>query len=337
MALIEVRELSKAFRVRRPGSGARAKVARMFHPAYETRQAVDGVSFDIDGGEIVGYLGANGAGKSTTVKCLAGILVPDGGTVRVAGLDPVRERIRLARRIGVVFGQKTALWWDLPVAETFTLLRAIYEVPPDRYRTTLDTLTELLGLADLLHIPVRQLSLGQRVRADLAAAFLHGPDVLFLDEPTIGLDAMVKSNVRRFIKDIRTASGVTVLLTTHDLADLEQLCDRLVIIDRGRVLFAGSVEETLHRFAPYVRVMVEFAEDIAGSVRVPQARATATADGRHLTLEVPRGDGAAAAVTSYLLDRFPVRDLRLTDPSIEDVVRVLYEGASGAPDEPAHV
>ncbi|PRY58632.1 ABC transporter ATP-binding protein [Glycomyces artemisiae] len=320
MALIEVDGLVKHYRVRKPGRSVR----RLFTRHSELKEAVRGIDLRVDAGEVVGYLGPNGAGKSTTIKCLCGIMAPDAGRIRVAGLDPSRRRLELARRIGVVFGQKTALWWDLPVTESFELLRAIYDVPRERHRRRLDELTALLGLDEFAHVPVRQLSLGQRVRSDLAAALLHDPQVLFLDEPTIGLDAAAKSGVRRFVREIR-ARGVAVLLTTHDLGDIEELCDRIVILDRGSVLFEGSVDEALGRYAPHSRVIVEFSRDVQGTIEVPFADSLHRRDDRQAEIVFKRAEETAAAVTRHLLDAYPVRDLRITEPSIEDVVKSLYE------------
>ncbi len=216
-----------------------------------TVAAVDGISLRVEPGELCGYIGPNGAGKSTTVKMLTGILVPSSGTIRVAGLDPQRRRVELARRIGVVFGQRTQLWWDLPLVDSFELLRHVYRVPAERYRTNLAAFVELLDLGPFLHTPVRQLSLGQRMRGDLTAALLHDPEILYLDEPTIGLDVLSKARVREFLAEVNAERGVTVLLTTHDLDDVERLCSRLVVIDRGRVIEDGSVAAIKDRFAGF--------------------------------------------------------------------------------------
>ncbi|MGH3071654.1 MAG: ABC transporter ATP-binding protein, partial [Gaiellaceae bacterium] len=223
--MIQLRDVYKRFVVR-------AKTGRLRRERREVR-AVDGISYEIEPGAMVGYLGPNGAGKSTTVKMLTGILVPSAGEIRVAGLDPSRQRIELTRRIGVVFGQRSQLWWDLPLADSFDLLRHIYRVPAARHRENLDRFTEVLGLGPFLDTPVRQLSLGQRMRGELTAALLHDPEVIFLDEPTIGLDVVAKQRVRQFLVELNRERGVTVLLTTHDLGDIERLCSRLVVIDQG--------------------------------------------------------------------------------------------------------
>ncbi|MFF7228683.1 ATP-binding cassette domain-containing protein, partial [Streptomyces sioyaensis] len=232
--LIEVDGVEKVFSVRR-------KAGRLRRVREEVR-AVDGISFRVSRGEMVGYIGPNGAGKSTTIKMLTGILVPSGGRLRVAGLDPARERTRLARRIGVVFGQRTTLWWDLPLKDSYELVRRMYRVPDAVYRANLERCVELLDLAPLLAVPVRQLSLGQRMRGDIAAALLPDPEVLYLDEPTIGLDVISKAKVRAFLHEVNAERGTTVLLTTHDLTDIEQLCCRVMVIDHGRLVYDGGLD-----------------------------------------------------------------------------------------------
>jgi ABC-2 type transport system ATP-binding protein len=232
--LIELDDVGKTFTVYR-------KAGRVRRRRTEVR-AVDGVTLAVEAGTMVGYIGPNGAGKSTTIKMLIGILVPSRGTVRVDGRDPSRDRVDVARRIGVVFGQRTQLWWDLPLADSFALLRHVYRVPAADHRGRLSHLTDLLDIGPFLATPVRQLSLGQRMRGELVAALLHDPAILFLDEPTIGLDVVSKEAVRGFLAELNRERGTTVLLTTHDLVDVERLCDRLLIIDRGRVIEDGTVE-----------------------------------------------------------------------------------------------
>src|SRR4051812_19780537 len=227
-------------------SGSSSARAR-FRRTRRNVEAVDGISFRVERGELLGYLGPNGAGKSTTVKMLTGILVPSDGHVRVAGLEPSRQRIQLARRIGAMFGQRVQLWWDLPLVESFELLRHIYRVPADRYRANLARFRDVLDLDPFLHTPDRQLSLGQRIRGELTAAMLHEPELLFLDEPTIGLDVVAKQRVRDFLVEINRERGVTVLLTTHDLGDIERLCERLLVIDQGSLIGDGGIGELKER------------------------------------------------------------------------------------------
>ena len=247
MDFIELDGVEKVFDVRR-------KTGFMRRERREVR-AVDGISFRVPRGEMVGYIGPNGAGKSTTIKMLTGILTPSGGRLRVAGIDPSRERTRLAHRIGVVFGQRTTLWWDLPLRDSYRLMHRMYRIPDSRYRENLDRCVELLDLGALLEVPVRQLSLGQRMRGDIAAALLHDPEVLYLDEPTIGLDVVSKAKVRGFLRDLNAERSTTVLLTTHDLTDIEQLCKRVMVIDHGRLVYDGALAG-LHEVGESERTLV---------------------------------------------------------------------------------
>jgi ABC-2 type transport system ATP-binding protein len=239
--MIEVESIVKTFRIRERNTGLASSIHSLFFPKYKTFTAVDKVSFQIQSGELVGYIGQNGAGKSTTIKLLTGILTPDSGKIRIHGLDPAKERKKNAFQIGAVFGQRTQLWWDLPVAESFLLIRSIYRIPEREYRRNLDEFVELLGMSDILKTPARKLSLGQRMKADLAASLLHNPKVLFLDEPTIGLDILVKEKVRNFIKEINQRNKVTILLTTHDVEDLETLANRILLLDSGKIRYDGSL------------------------------------------------------------------------------------------------
>ena len=313
MSVIEVRDLTRTFVVRER-RGVLRREARMVH-------AVADVSFDVEAGEAVGYIGPNGAGKSTTIKMLTGILVPTSGSLTVAGLDPSRSRTELARRIGVVFGQRTGLWWDLPLRDSFELLRRIYRVPVPTYRRNLAAFVELLDLQDLLSQPVRQLSLGQRMRGDIVAALLHDPQILYLDEPTIGLDLLSKQRLRGFLRDLNDERGTTILLTTHDLVDIEQVCRRVMVIDRGRLAFDGDFA-ALHAAGEATRmVVVDFAEPL-DAVSVPGATVTRV-DGVRQWLTVPAG-AATGPVVAALASAHKVADLSIREPSIEDVLPHLY-------------
>ena len=287
-------------------------------------EAVAGIDLEIERGSLVGYLGPNGAGKSTTVKMLTGILVPTAGRVRVAGLDPSRQRIELARRIGVMFGQRVQLWWDLPLADSFELLRHVYRVPAARHRENLAAFRELLELDGFLATPVRQLSLGQRIRGELTAAMLHDPELLFLDEPTIGLDVVARARVREFLTTVNRERGVTVLLTTHDLADVERLCSRMIIIDRGRLIWDGTVDELKRRYGPERTLVVDL-EETAPPLDVPAARVTRV-DGPRQWLTFRRDEVSAAQLASAVAERAPLVDLALEEPDIEDIVRRIYRG-----------
>jgi viologen exporter family transport system ATP-binding protein len=291
-----------------------------FRRRRRTVEAVDGISFRVDRGELLGYLGPNGAGKSTTVKMLIGILVPTSGHVRVAGLEPSRQRIELARRIGAMFGQRIQLWWDLPLADSFELLRHIYRIPADRYRQSLGRFREILDLDPFLQTPVRQLSLGQRIRGELTAAMLHEPELLFLDEPTIGLDVVAKQRVREFLHEINTQRGVTVLLTTHDLGDIERLCDRLLVIDHGSLIWDGGMTELKARYGGERTLIVDLEEPVA-PLELAGARVERV-DGPRQWL---RFRGSAADLTARVAAAAPLVDLQVKEPDIEEIVRRIYE------------
>ncbi|HWI54432.1 MAG TPA: ATP-binding cassette domain-containing protein [Desulfobacteria bacterium] len=248
MAVIEARGLTKEFRIFRRREGVAGAFRDLFFRDYKTLTAVNGIDMTVEHGEMVGYIGANGAGKSTTIKMLTGILVPTSGTVSVNGYIPYKEREVYTMGIGVVFGQRSQLWWDIAVIESYKLLRRIYNVSKEDFEQRLHYFNELLGLENFLHLPVRKLSLGQRMRCDLVAALLHNPQILFLDEPTIGLDVLAKAKIRDFLKQINREYNTTVILTTHDLGDIEALCSRVAIIDKGRMLFDGQVEELYRRW-----------------------------------------------------------------------------------------
>jgi ABC-2 type transport system ATP-binding protein len=317
--VIELDQVEKTFSVR-------VKRGRLRRERREVR-AVDGISFRVEPGELVGYVGPNGAGKSTTVKMLTGILVPSGGRISVAGLDPSRRRIQLARRIGVVFGQRVQLWWDLPLRDSFELLRHIYRVPHERWRANLDRFSEVLELDAFLETPVRQLSLGQRMRGELTAAMLHDPEILFLDEPTIGLDVVAKVRVREFLAEVNRERQVTVLLTTHDLADIERLCSRLLIIDHGRVIYDGTIERLIERYGEERTLVVDL-EQAAPPLEVDGARVVRV-EGPRQWLRFRRDEVTAARLTAAVAERAPLVDLTVEEPDIEDVVRRIYaEGAS---------
>ncbi|MFJ6846205.1 ATP-binding cassette domain-containing protein [Streptomyces griseoluteus] len=284
-------------------------------------RAVDSISFTVARGKMVGYIGPNGAGKSTTIKMLTGILTPSSGRLRVAGIDPARERTRLASRIGVVFGQRTTLWWDLPLADSYRLAHRMYRIPDARYRENLARCVELLDLGDLLDVPVRQLSLGQRMRGDIAAALLHDPEVLYLDEPTIGLDVVSKAKVRGFLKELNAERGTTVLLTTHDLTDIEQLCSRVMVIDHGRLVYDGSLTG-LHAAGEGERTLVVDLERELPPVEVPSARVVRV-EGPRQWLAFPAGQSAAPLV-AHLAAVYPLVDLSVREPDIEAVIAKMY-------------
>ncbi len=318
--LIDVRDLERTFDVRRRVEGRRRRVR-------DSVLAVHDLTFSVDAGEMVGYIGPNGAGKSTTIKMLTGILVPTGGQVRVAGLDPSRDRLELARRIGVVFGQRSTLWWDLPLRDSFDLLQKMYRIAPARYRDNLDRFVDLLDLGDQLDTPVRQLSLGQRMRGDITAALLHDPEVLYLDEPTIGLDVVSKGRLREFLRALNDERGTTLVLTTHDLQDIEALCDRVIVIDHGTSVFDGPLAG-LHEQGGSTRTLVVDLVDEAPPIEVPGA-VVRRVEGPRQWLAFPT-DLSAAPIVAAVASAYDVADLSIQEPAIEDVIRDLYSrGAVG--------
>ncbi|MEU4084282.1 ABC transporter ATP-binding protein [Streptomyces aureus] len=313
--LIELDGVEKVFDVRRRTGFLRGERRQV--------RAVDSISFTVRRGEMVGYIGPNGAGKSTTIKMLTGILTPSGGRLRVAGLDPSRERTRVARRIGVVFGQRTTLWWDLPLIDSYRLMHRMYRVPDARFRENLDRCVELLELGELLEVPVRQLSLGQRMRGDIAAALLHDPEVLYLDEPTIGLDVVSKVRVREFLRDLNAERGTTVLLTTHDLTDIEQLCRRVMVIDHGRLMYDGALSG-LHAVGESERTLVVDLERELPPIEAESARVVKV-EGPRQWLAFPAGTSAAPLVARIAAD-YPLVDLSVREPDIEAVISRMYAG-----------
>jgi ABC-2 type transport system ATP-binding protein len=312
--LIDVRDLERTFDVRRRVEGRRRRVR-------DSVLAVHDLTFSVMAGEMVGYIGPNGAGKSTTIKMLTGILVPTGGQVRVAGLDPSRDRVELARRIGVVFGQRSTLWWDLPLRDSFDLLQKMYRIAPARYRDNLARFVDLLDLGDQLDTPVRQLSLGQRMRGDITAALLHDPEVLYLDEPTIGLDVVSKGRLREFLRALNDERGTTLVLTTHDLQDIEALCDRVIVIDHGTSVFDGPLAG-LHEQGGSTRTLVVDLVDEAPPIEVLGA-VVRRVEGPRQWLSFP-AEASAAPVVAAVAAAYDVADLSIHEPDIEDVIRELY-------------
>jgi ABC-2 type transport system ATP-binding protein len=327
--MIHIHDLHKDFRVYRHHRGGLGALRNLVTREFQLVRAVDGVSFDIARGELVGYLGPNGAGKSTTIKILTGILVPTSGEVNVDGRTPWQQRKEHVAHIGVVFGQRTSLWWDLPVVESFDLLRHIYRVPDERFRQNMALFEELLEMGPFLNTPVRGLSLGQRMRADLAAALLHDPPLLFLDEPTIGLDVVAKERIRQFIRAINRERGTTIILTTHDLGDVEKLCERVIMIDHGRLMYDGPLAELRSRFGGGRVLVVDF-ETAPGEAELAQhplpGAELVRIEGQRAWFRVPQANGRMAELMPVLFRDYRVRDVSVEDPEIEEIVRRIYEG-----------
>ncbi len=322
--MIDVENLSKTFKVYHHRKGFFGSFVNLVSRKHRTVEAVDDISFSVKRGEIVGYLGPNGAGKSTTIKMLTGILVPSAGEVRVNGYVPHRQRKENAKQIGVVFGQRSHLWFDLPVHESFRLLQRIYRIPEDRYRDNVAVFDALLNLGDFFGTPVRQLSLGQRMRADIAAALLHDPEVLFLDEPTIGLDVVAKARIRQFIEKINAERQVTVVLTTHDLDDVEKLCRRVILIDKARLCFDGDLTTLRERLSTERILSVDYAENYR-DVGVRNAQIISQQDTRVQYRFSPESI-STAEIIGEILRKFRIVDISVQEPDIEELIKTLYEG-----------
>ena len=322
MSQIELEQVCKNFTLRKRQKGWLGAVRGAFTRDTQTIRAVDNVSFTVDEGELVGYIGSNGAGKSTTIKMMSGILTPDSGRVSVMGRVPWRERVRHVASIGVVFGQRSQLWWDTPVIDSFELLRDIYRVSPTDYRRRLDDLTALLDATSLLNTPVRQLSLGQRMKCEFIGALLHGPRILFLDEPTIGLDAVTKLALRDFLIDLNRREGVTMLLTTHDMDDVEALCRRVMVIGKGRLLFSGGMDALRARYAPHRIIRARLAEDRAQLDLI--GAQSVTLNGRDALITFLPEKTPAEQMIARLAAACPLADLTVEAPDIDHLVAEMY-------------
>jgi ABC-2 type transport system ATP-binding protein len=319
-AMIECTDLVRHFVVRR-------KTGRLRRERVEVR-AVDGISFAVGEGESVGYIGANGAGKSTTIKMITGILAPSGGRVQTCGMTPLDRRRELARQVGVVFGQRSQLWWDLPLAESFDLLAAIHRVPGERARQRVAELVDRLELGSFLATPVRQLSLGQRMRGELAAALVHRPRLLVLDEPTVGLDVLSKERLRVFLREEQAEHGRTLLLTTHDMSDIERLCQRVLVVDQGRLAYSGTLAGLAERVGARRVLTVDLAEPAPPLDAIPGTTLMSNEGGLRQRLAFRPDRTTAAAVLAAVSAIAEVRDLTIDEPDIEEVVRDLYAGSA---------
>ncbi len=327
MSLIQVENLTKEFRQAKRKPGISGAIQHMFSPQYTKKRAVDGVNLSIEKGESVAYVGPNGAGKSTTIKMLTGILVPTSGKIIVDGLVPHKQRMENARKIGVVFGQRTQLWWDIPISESLYLLKDIYEIPKDAYQKNMELFTDLLGLNEFMHLSARKISLGQRMRADLAAALLHNPEIVYLDEPTIGLDIAVKLKIRQFIKQVNKENGTTIMLTTHDLDDIEDLCKRLVIIDEGRIIFDGELQAVKDVFAKERTIHFEMRKEIATVAQIVENIPGAILEKNEplqFSIRFDRFKISAGDIIGAVIGQGEVVDIRIDEPQIEQVIRQVY-------------
>ncbi|MXZ09339.1 MAG: ATP-binding cassette domain-containing protein [Gemmatimonadetes bacterium] len=326
MGFITVKNLTKEFRHTKRQEGLIGSITYLFSRNYSLIRAVDNISFEIAEGEVVGYIGRNGAGKSTTIKMLTGILVPTSGKLEVNGIVPHKKRMQNARNIGVVFGQRTQLRWDIPVIETFRLLRDLYEIPKNIYKDNVNLFTEILELEGLLSTPVRKLSLGQRMKCDLAASFLHNPKIVYLDEPTIGLDIVVKESVRKFIKTLNKEQNTTIILTTHDLDDIEDICLRTIAIDKGKIVFDGSIQEIIARFGKYKVLIFEVKElEIMQTDKLPKCMEILEVEAHYLKIRINQEEISSSQAIRYIMNTFDVQDISIEETSIESIVRRLYQ------------
>jgi ABC-2 type transport system ATP-binding protein len=326
MSIISVKNLSKTFKKPIREEGLIGMIKSFFSRKYEEVKAVDDISFDIDEGEIVGYIGANGAGKSTTIKMMCGILHPTGGSVSVDGMDFDGHRQEINREMGVVFGQKTQLWWDIPLIETFKILKSIYEVSDEDYEERFGYLCDLLDMKPFLNQTVRSLSLGQRMRADFAAALIHSPKIVYLDEPTIGLDVLVKDKIRGAIKELNKKYNITVILTTHDMKDIEELCSRIIIIDKGKILYDGKLTDIKYRFGNtktiYIPSNITLDE---GALKEKFGEVTVEAADDRQAIKFSQNDVDLDDMLLYLINNYHIKDFKIEDISIEDITKKLYE------------
>ena len=322
MSFIEVKQISKTFRVAKKKSGLKEAFKSFVKREYLNIKAVDDISFSIEKGEIVGYIGPNGAGKSTTIKILAGILNPDSGDCKIAGMTPWKERVKYVKNIGVVFGQKSQLWWDIPAEDTFDLLRDIYEIPEKEYQATKKDLIERLNLKDIINIPVRQLSLGQRMRCEIAASLLHNPEILFLDEPTIGLDAVSKQLVRDFIKKLNKEKKTTIILTTHDMSDITTLAKRIILIGKGKVLYDGSLKKlkNMYETETYISIKTKDSLSIKKKGIISKKK---NKEGYDLVINTKLI--SISELLKVLSQRISIEDIEILEEPIDKMIVRLYE------------
>lgn len=321
MPIISVNHLSKHFQVHQKEAGLTGSVKSLFSRKYETKKAIDDISFKINEGELVGFIGPNGAGKTTTLKCLSGLLYPTNGKISVLDFNPYNRKPEFLKQIALVMGQKNQLWWDLPALDTFILNKEIYGIPNEQYETVLDELTRLMDAKDIIKVPVKKLSLGQRMKMELMASLIHSPKVLFLDEPTIGLDTLMQRRLREFIKEYNTHFKATIILTSHYMQDVEQLCKRVIIINFGKIIFDGLLSSLIDKYAPYKKVRVLLAE-YADPKKIDLLGEIDKFEYPELVLNVP--NDKTNSVATAILNNFKVEDITIEDPQVEDVIAKVY-------------
>lgn len=328
MSIIQVKNLVKVYKVMQKEKGMIGYLKNLIHPKYKKFTAVDNIDINIEEGELVGYIGENGAGKSTTIKMLTGLLTPTSGEVIVNGIIPNEKRIQNNKNIGAVFGQKTQLWWDLPVIESFKLIKQMYKIPENEYKKNLKRFTEILELEDLLEKQVKNLSLGQKMRCEIAATFLHNPKIVYLDEPTIGLDVLVKENIRKFIKDINKEKNTTVILTTHDLKDIEDVCDRIILLDKGKIIYDGGKQEFKDTYGKYVIaefVIKEKNQNINESITSDAIQIIEETE-NNLKIKFKHDETTIMKVMDEISEYCTIEDIHMKEPELEDILKEIYKG-----------
>jgi len=323
VAVVQVSRLKKFYQVHKKEPGLVGSVKSLFKRKYETVKAVNNISFSINEGELIGFIGPNGAGKTTTLKCLSGLLYPTFGKVDVLGYNPWDRKPEFQKQFALVMGQKNQLWWDLPPTETFILNKEIYEVPDKKYKKTLNELVRLLEVKDILKVQVRKLSLGQRMKCELIAALLHSPKVLFLDEPTIGLDVVMQKKMRDFIKEYNRRYKATIILTSHYMGDVKELCKRVIIIDKGKIVFDGQLSEIIKKFADHKRISITLAKEVDPK-KLEEFGKIKEFEYPKLIISVKRNQ--TSIIAAQVLDKLPVADLNIEEPAIEDIIRELFTG-----------
>lgn len=325
MAIIEVKNLMKTYKIIEKEDGLKGYIKNLLKPKYKEFTAVKGINFSIEEGELVGYIGENGAGKSTTIKMLTGLLTPTSGDILVNGLIPNEKRIENNKNIGAVFGQKTQLWWDLPVIESFRLIKKMYKIPDNEYRQNLKRFTEILELGDLLDKQVKNLSLGQKMRCEIAATFLHNPKIVYLDEPTIGLDVLVKENIRKFIKDINKEKKTTVILTTHDLKDIEDVCDRIILLDKGQIIYDGEKQKFKDTYGKYV-VAELIIKDKKEQIVLEKVEIVEQSENK-LKVKFCHDEITIIKIMEEISKFCTIEDIHMKEAELEDILKEIYKGA----------
>ena len=326
MSIIEVKDLVKTYKIIEKEDGIKGYFKNLINPKYNEFTAVKGINFNIEEGELVGYIGENGAGKSTTIKVLTGLLTPTSGKVIVNGIIPNEKRIENNKNIGAVFGQKTQLWWDLPVIESFRLIKKMYKIPENEYRKNLKKFTEILNLDDLLEKQVKNLSLGQKMRCEIAATFLHNPKIVYLDEPTIGLDVLVKENIRRFIKDINKEKNTTVILTTHDLKDIEDVCDRIILLDKGQIIYDGEKQKFKDTYGQYVTAEFIINSKSANIDNLSNAEILEETESS-LKVKFMHDETTIVKLMNEISNYCKIEDIHIKEAELEDILKEIYKGA----------